>query len=243
LQGFLSYLRRNAAFYAPFLLGGGLYALFGLSLVTWLPTILVRAHGYAPARAGYVYGMLGVPAGLISMFLWPRFTIWIERRYRLQGAPIGLLVASVLGIPVFTCTTLFGNTGFLLAGVVCATLIASAWSILPPLCFQTFGPSRMRARLMALNLLALNLIGFGLGPIVTVWFSRFWDGDPRALGYGLASVGAIGAAGASACYLLCLRAVGQMEKQESVPGDTERSLASRTSARGPSEISAGNSGI
>jgi MFS family permease len=214
LRAFLAYLRSNAAFYLPFMLGGGMYALYGLSLVTWLPTILVRAHGYRPAQAGYVYGLLGVPAGLISMFLWPRFTIWIEGHRPLRGAPIGLFVASVIGIPVFAATTALTNTRFVLAGVVCATLLASAWSILPPLCFQQFGPSRMRARLMALNLLAINLIGFGLGPVITVWFSGFWDTDPHALGYGLAAIGAIGAVGASVCYLACMRKMGQLQRHE-----------------------------
>lgn len=127
-----------------------------------------------------------------------------------------MLIASIIGIPIFAITTTLSDTRLMLAGVVCATMIASAWSILPPLCFQTFGPGRMRARLMALNLLALNLIGFGLGPIATVWLSGFWPGHPGALAYGLALLGAFSAIGATICYAFCLRAVEPLKQDHHV---------------------------
>jgi MFS family permease len=213
LRSFVVYIMRNCTFYVPFLFGGGFYYLFGSSLITWLPTILVRGHGFDPAQAGYIYGFFGLPAGVLGVFLWPQLAKRLERRWPMRGVPVTLLIASIAAIPIFVLVPSVRDSRVLIAGLMAATLVGGAWGSMPAIGFLTFGPSRMRAKLMASNFFTINLVGLGFGPLIVVWFSRFWPGDPRALGYGIASVGAISAPGAAFCYLICLRAAGRLETQ------------------------------
>ena len=65
----------------------------------------------------------------------------------------------------------------------------------------------MRARLMALALLCINLLGFTLGPLVLALLAKLWPGQRAALAYGLAWLGGVSGVFGVLSVLLARRAV------------------------------------
>tara|TARA_R110001606_G_scaffold232277_1_gene379780 strand:- start:4585 stop:5907 length:1323 start_codon:yes stop_codon:yes gene_type:complete len=172
ITDFFSYLGKNGAFYLPFLLSGGLLTIFGLGMPSWMPTILVREHGFEPSAAGYAFGFTTAPAGLVGIFFWPWLAMRIEKIRRNAGPPVALLIAACAALIVFPIAPRIENTNLMLAWMTIAVMISGAWAVLPVIGFQIFSPSRFRGRLAAMNLLSMNLLGFGVGPILIVYLGR-----------------------------------------------------------------------
>ena len=68
---FLSYFRKHWWFYIPLLASSGAFCLFIYSMLSWTPTIMVRAHGFKPADASFVLGVLIAPLQLAALGFWP----------------------------------------------------------------------------------------------------------------------------------------------------------------------------
>jgi MFS family permease len=67
----------------------------------------------------------------------------------------------------------------------------SASGILPPLIVQSAAPSRMRGRLIAINLMATSLFGLAIGPPLTAAVADAFHAGPQAIGYAMALIAAI----------------------------------------------------
>jgi MFS family permease len=187
ILAFLTYLGRHWWFYVPLLASSGAFCLFLYSMVSWMPTIMVRAHGFKPADASFVLGVLITPIQLAALCFWPWLTMRIEKKHSYKGVPLGLLFASIWASPFFIFAPLMTNK-YLFVGGICLSIVTSAaWAVLLPLGFQIFGPSRMRGRLSALSLVVMNLVGLGLGPVLTVYFGHLWEGVNIPAGWGLAT--------------------------------------------------------
>lgn len=219
IVGFLRYIRRYYWFYAPLLLSQAALAFFAYALLSWAPTIMIRAHGFAPAAASFVFGLLVTPLSLAAIYFWPWLAMRIERRRANHGVPTSLLFASLLALPFFILAPLMTNRYLFVGGICLATMATIAWGVLPSLGFQIFCPKRMRGRLAALNLLLSNLVGYGLGPVLAVYFGHLWKNWPVLSGWGiaanplargLATDGLIAAPVMIACTFICLRTAKRM---------------------------------
>lgn len=190
---FIYYLRKNWTFYFPFLLSGGILTIFGLGMPVWMPTILVREHGIDPSAAGYAFGFSTAPAGLAGIFFWPWLAMRIEKRRRNMGPPLALLIAACAALVIFPLAPRIDSTPVLLVWMAVAVMISGAWAVLPVIGFQIFGPNRYRGRLAAMNLLSMNLLGFGVGPILIVYLGRIGveAGGETVLSLGLSRAGGI----------------------------------------------------
>lgn len=211
---FLGYFRKHWWFYLPLLASSGAFCLFIYSMLSWTPTIMVRAHGFKPADASFVLGALTVPLQLAALGFWPWLVMRIERTRSYEGVPRSLLFASLWALPFFMFAPLMTNK-YLFVGGMCLSIITSAaWAVLLPLGFQIFGPSRMRGRLSALALIVMNLVGYGLGPVLTVYFGHLWERaripiawgiSTNPLARGLATDGLIAVPIMIVCTYICVR--------------------------------------
>jgi MFS family permease len=206
LTDFFAYLRNNWTFYLPFLLSGGLLTIFGLGMPAWMPTILVREHGYDPSQAGYAFGFTTAPAGLVGIFFWPWLAMRIERIRRNAGPPAALLIAACAALIVFPIAPRIEDTSLLLAWMTAAVMISGAWAVLPVIGFQIFSPSRFRGRLAAMNLLSMNLLGFGVGPSLIVYLGTLGrqPGSESMLSLGLSRAGLLVAPLLLVTMIICL---------------------------------------
>jgi MFS family permease len=214
IVAFLTYFWKHWWFYVPLLVSSGAFCLFLYSMVSWMPTIMVRAHGFNPADASFVFGVLITPLQLAALCFWPWLAMRIEKKHLYKGVPLCLLFASIWALPFFTFAPLMTNK-YLFVGGICLSIVTSAaWAVLLPLGFQIFGPSRMRGRLSALSLVVMNLVGLGSGPVLTVYFGHLWESvkippewglATNPLARGLATEGLIAVPIMIVCTLICVK--------------------------------------
>jgi hypothetical protein len=96
--------------------------------------------------------------------------------------PTALFIAATFVAPLFIFAPLLTNTPLFVAGMCLTSLAGAAWGVLPLIGFQIFAPKRMAGRLAALELFLANLVGYGLGPVLTVCFGNLWTGGNEFAG-------------------------------------------------------------
>ncbi len=214
MAAFFRYLCGHWWFYLPFLTTDAVFAMFTYSLFSWVPTIMIRAHGFTAAQASFVFGFIMTPLQVGALYLWPRLARRFERQQLHRGVPLALLIASIFVTPFYIVAPLMTNR-YLFTGGICLSIItAGAFSVLPAIGFQILTPGRIRGRITALNLLFMNLVGYGLGPVSTVYFGMAWQKvrvppswhlQVNPLARGLATVGLIAAPTMVICMWICVR--------------------------------------
>ncbi|MGE3301933.1 MAG: MFS transporter [Hyphomonadaceae bacterium] len=187
----LSYVRKEAGLYGCLFVCAAALTTIGFAASAWAPTLLVRAHGMTPAQSGYFYGTVGMIAAVCGAAVWPAAMRYWMKKGRLDALPTIMSVTvtiSWLAIATIGCAkadwivlVAAGLNGFF--GVASGVLI--------PLIIQYVTPGRMRARIMALYLLANNLIGFAVGPPLAAFISENFYSGPFAIGYGFTTVALI----------------------------------------------------
>ena len=142
---------------------GALHAFYGYGAGAFNPAFFERVHGMGPLHYGQMAALIGLTAGVGGTFLggWlgDRFGVRDVRSYPLVPA-VGAIILIPFVIAVYLAPD--GDTALLLSlvpnvvgGLYLGPTFAVAQAIVPP---------RMRAQAAAILLLALNLIGYGLGP-------------------------------------------------------------------------------
>jgi MFS family permease len=191
-----SYLWLNVA--------GTFSAVLGYGYGVWGPTFLARVHGMGLTEIGLWLGVLGASGGLIGTLaggalsdrLTPR-----DLRWYMWIAAFSCLV----NVPV-NCALLFASTNVTLALYFPHSLIHGLY--VGPLfaTMQVVARPQMRALVVAIHLMIVNLIGLGLGPLVVGMLNDALDarlGD-EAIRYSLLVVTFTGAI-AGFFYLLAAR--------------------------------------
>ena len=212
--GFFKYLRQHYWFYFPLMLSHAALSFFAFALLSWAPTLLIRAHGFQPAAASFIFGLVIMPSSLAAIYFWPWLAARVERKHLHRGVPTGLFAAALLALPSFVLAPLMTNKYLFIGGLCFAHMAMAASGVLPNLGFQIFSPGRMRGRASALFSLIGNLVGYGLGPVLTVYFGHLWKGPATLAGWdiaanplarGLAIDGMIAAPIMVVCTAICLR--------------------------------------
>lgn len=193
-----AYLRANWRFYLPFYLALGSMSTLLFAILSWAPTLLVREHGFSTAVAGYVFGLVGIVTGLAGTFLWPAIATRLDRVGSGDGFLLMILVCILIGSAGSFLAMTMGSRLILFVG------LALAMATFPPvntalssLLIQGYGPTSMRARLIALNILVMNLFGYTIGP---QFIGTYIDTPGNNISAGIALL----AAGAGPIAALCL---------------------------------------
>jgi len=168
------------------IIGGSLSSFVGYGGVAWTGSFLIRNHGMTTGDAGTIIGVfvgvaggMGVlTGGIISDWLGrrdQRWGLWLIAAVGLVSAPfyVGFLFAESIYValalwfvPVFVSVFYVGSTG--------------AW-------IQALTPLGMRSSIAAVNLLIINMIGLGLGPMTVGIMSDLFEptAGANSLRYGL----------------------------------------------------------
>ena len=191
------HLARHWQAYTAHLVGFALLGIVLNSLLAWTPTHLIRNFDLTPASAGFTLGSLIVvccTAGILTGG-------WLADRWQAAGAsdaPLRVGVISALGCVAFgmfaTAADTIEATRILLAPLLFFSTFAYGAA---PAALQVITPPKTRAVASALYLFVLNLVGMGLGPLITATLTDWWFADDLAVGRSLAVVMASAAAGAA----------------------------------------------
>jgi MFS family permease len=174
------------------MLGVGFTGIAGYGLGVWSPSFLVRVHGMSLVDAGLYLGLIGVfggGLGTISSGLLVDALSRRDARWQLWLPAIGIFIAlptqlAFLLWPVEHRLALGEaiDIPFALVFMALSAVFASFWIAPSYAAVQNLVPQYWRTQASALMLLAINLLGMGLGPLMVGLLSD------ALTGYGTESV-------------------------------------------------------
>ncbi|TFY85594.1 MFS transporter [Pseudomonas nabeulensis] len=179
-------------------LTGGAAAIAGYAIGTWSPSFLIRSHGLNMQQAGFLVGVVGGTGATVGTLACGMLTDRLARRD--AGWQIGVpLLGTLLSIPFALAYFLWPQgtafhigdmavpqaflfySGFAFLGVWWATPCLSAITHL--------FPATRLAQATAIFVMAMTLLGVGIGPLVVGMLSDFFVPNlgSESLRYALAS--------------------------------------------------------
>lgn len=189
-EGFAYVMERKVLFGS--LIGSlGLIALLAIGTALWFPTFLIRTYAMSPGEVGIYYGGVMLACGTVGTL----FGGWLSGRLMHSGradANMRIVLFSTLlkGFPL-VLAPLMPSAMLALAMMAVGTLIGQASQGVMLAAIQDVTPNQLRGQVTAIALLAVNLLGMGLGASVIAAITDFGFGDQGSLRYSIAITGAI----------------------------------------------------
>ncbi|MCX2981994.1 MFS transporter [Halieaceae bacterium IMCC14734] len=177
----VKYLWEHRASYGALFIVTSLMTALSSGFIMWYPTFLIRIHDFSMAEAGYSFGMLFLVFGTVGVLLggWLA-TALMARGYADAHLRVIVLAASLALIP-YLVGPLMPNAalalGFMAAAITATQMIAAVCVA----AIATITPNQMRGQASAVFILAINFIGFGLGPSIIAFATDFIFADDMAL--------------------------------------------------------------
>jgi MFS family permease len=191
----LGYVRRHRRAFLSHNLGFAFIAMVNYAWAFWVPSFLIRVHGWTPQHTGLVYGFwtatFGVAGvvvgGILGDLLVRRGFADAKLRVGIAGASFQIVAALLF---------LFSPTQWMVWALIPGTFFASFGFGAAAAGIQEITPVPMRAQTSALYLFTVNLIGLGIGPTLVASVTDFVYRDPLAIGGSLlwVSLAGLGAA-------------------------------------------------
>jgi len=152
------------------LLASALLAIFSNGMLRWLPTFFVRTYGLKTGELGTWFALITGVGGLAGLYAGGA----LASGYAAGNEQLQLRVGAI-GYCAFTLVTgsVFLTSNLYVALALTMLVTTSSAMVIAPVgaMVQTLVPPRMRATFAALVLLVTNLIGGGLGPLLTAVLS------------------------------------------------------------------------
>ena len=154
-----------------------LHAFVTYGMGNFMPLFLGRVHGMPILDVGWYYGLIAGIGGLAGTF----FGGWMsDRMANKTGDKTWYVwipfISTVLAIPFGLVTFLLMPSGYSAAFSYFLPVFCGGWYLAPCIASTHFLVGiRMRAMASAILLFMLNLIGLGLGPMLTGFMSDFFE--------------------------------------------------------------------
>jgi MFS family permease len=196
------HLRRNWATFAG--VGGGMLALSFCVFATssWAPTMLVRVHGMSYASAGPITGFAALLGGVIGAWAVGLLTDRIEANgHRDAALQVAIGVSTLLLITV-VASVLSHSPGWAAMSLCVTYSLLGMPTVLGGTALQQISPSAIRAQVMAIQVLLVNLLALSLGPLTVAVLTDHVFGWPASVGYALAWTDGAGALAAIVAFIV-----------------------------------------
>lgn len=180
----------------------------GFSMVTlaayagsaWTPAVFIRVFGWSAPSFGLSYGAMYLVFGTIGAFAAGWLSDMLVRR-GVADAPLRVAIAAFVGHAIFgALAPLMSNGTIALAMLAPSVLFGTMPFPLAAVAIQQIAPGRMRAQLSSLYMMAVNVIGLGVGPLIVGVFTDQVFSQPSDVRYSLAIV--VGCAAPAGALLL-----------------------------------------
>ena len=199
--GYSAWLRANAGYLVPFLLGSALLAVASYGMGAWGPTYLSRHFHLPSATIGLLSGFYAIP-NLLGYIAWG----WFVDCQFAKGHKAIYFTCLVLQATIITA---LGVTGYLFMPSVALLVAASvALHFFVPttgLCvshLQLCTPPQYRSRTLALYMIAINFTGLAAGPTFTALLTEKVFGGAQYVGWSIGATFAILGPLAILCYVI-----------------------------------------
>lgn len=162
------------------ILGCASAGLAGYALGYWAPAFMMRVHGLSLVQAGVMIGGLGAVCGLTGSF----FGAFLCDRFAKENRNWLLFIPAIslaISLPMLVLFLMFPEKSTFMLGshtiptaivIYCiASFIGSWWAAPTYVAVQELVAPNKRTLACAILLFTMNLIGFGLGPLLVGIFS------------------------------------------------------------------------
>ncbi len=185
LREAFAYLSRNLTTFLCHNVGFALLSFSSYGSSAWIPTFLIRNHGWTGSKAGMVYGTIVAIFGTLGIVVGGRLSDWFaERGHSDSTMRVGLLVA-LAWLPSGILYPLVPNANWASLLLVPTVFLASAPFGVAPAAIQQMMPNSLRGQASAIYLFAVNLIGLGLGPTAVALATDYIFHDDKAVNLSL----------------------------------------------------------
>lgn len=206
--GIMAFYKAERTLMLCMLFGFSLVMVCVFSLASWVPTYMTREFGWTPVQYGPVLSVIGIAAAG-SMVLKGWIVDWLHVRLGIRDIHLRfytwlLLVSVPLGTVAFFVSSplLF----LILYGAV--QVIAVQFIVFLVATLQIVVPGEARGRTTGVFLAVFNLIGLGIGPLVTAFITDYVFKDEAMLGMSLAITSLISLGGGWILLRIALGALG-----------------------------------
>lgn len=185
----VQYFRENRYSYTFTITGISFYFAAMLAYLAWTPTMLIRNHGLELGQAGTIYGLVLLFLGPAGTFFSGWLADWMQRSRGRTDSKILCTVFACLGMIVpGIAYPLMDNLSMVIFFMAVFVFFASAPLGTAPASIQDMTPGPMRGQATALYTGVLNVIGFGVGPLLVALFTDNLFADPGLLRYSMVIV-------------------------------------------------------
>ena len=185
------YVRERWRLYGMLIGVTALSGLLAIGTSLWYPTFLMRTYGMTAGQVGLYFGTLMLVCGTIGTLAGGWVSGILIRRGRTDGNLRIMLFATLVKAVPLVVGPLMPTPALALSFMAVGTLVGQASQGVVLSAIQDVTPNRLRGQVTALTLLAVNLIGLGLGSSMIAAITDFGFGDEGALRYAIAITGAI----------------------------------------------------
>ena len=156
--------------------GAALHTLVGNAYASWMPPFLARVHGMGSAEIGiWLAFAIGICGGVGTYLGGHLADKWSRKDYRwylwLPAIATSLSFPFALGV-LFSGNKTVALLFYLMPNILYAIFLGPCFAVL-----QEMVGVRMRAVASAILMIVLNLIGLGLGPLLTGLLSDYFQAD------------------------------------------------------------------
>lgn len=179
---------------------------------SWSPTVLVRVHGMSYASAGQITGLAALLGGVVGAWAAGFLTDKVEANGRRDGALQVAIAVSTLILLTIVAAVLSHSPRWA-AMFLCATYsLLGMPTVLAGTALQQISPPAIRAQVMAIQVVLVNLLALSLGPLTVALLTDHVFGRPASVGYALAWTDGAGALVAIVAFLASRRRFSQQRK-------------------------------
>lgn len=191
IRDVVRYVRERWRLYGMLIGVTSLSGLLAIGTSLWYPTFLMRTYGMTAGQVGLYFGTLMLICGTLGTIAGGWISGILIRRGRTDGNLRIMLVATLLKAVPLVVGPLMPTATLALSFMAVGTLVGQASQGVVLAAIQDVTPNRLRGQVTALTLLAVNLIGLGLGSSMIAAITDFGFKDENALRYAISITGAI----------------------------------------------------
>ena len=201
----LSFLRARWSLY---LCISGAFILISIAVLAvnaWTPTFLVRVHQFTYETAGQLTGLAALACAAVGTWVAGVSIDACERNGRRDGA---ILVACLVAVLLaFSITAAVGSASLaVVAASVCAAyFLLGMPTVIGGTALQQISPAHLRAQILAVHVLLVNLIAMPAGPTSVALLTDHVFGAPGTVGRSMVIAVSLAVAAAIAVMLIARR--------------------------------------
>jgi MFS family permease len=183
-----AHIRGQAGLLTCLVLGFSLLAVKSYGIASWIPTFLIRTHGWTVGEAGIYFGLTLTVAATCGALIGGRLSDWLAGRGVANAKIIIAIAGNLLTLIPIVIYPLVPNATVAMVFVGFYYLFAAFTTPMGSAILAEITPPRMRGQLSAIFMFMTTLVGMGFGPLSVALVTDFVFEDPADLRYSLALV-------------------------------------------------------